>query len=52
MGKIILKWIFEKWDWGMSWTNLALDSDRWRTLVNAVILNLRVPESAGNFLTS
>jgi hypothetical protein len=27
-GKIILKWIFQKWDGGMSWINLAEDMDR------------------------
>jgi hypothetical protein len=36
--------------WGMDWIDLAQDKDRWRELVNAV-MNLRVPYSAGNFLT-
>jgi hypothetical protein len=36
-GKLILKWIFKKWDVGMDWINLAHDRDRWRALVNAAI---------------
>ena len=48
-GRIILRWIFRKWDGGMDWIDLARDRDRWWALVNAVIM---VPENAGNFLTS
>jgi hypothetical protein len=50
-GRIILKWIFEVWDGGMEWIDLAYDRGRWRALVNAVIY-LRIPRNAGNFLTS
>jgi len=41
-GRIILRWIFRKWDGVMDWINLARDRDRWRALVNAV-MNLRFP---------
>jgi hypothetical protein len=35
---------------GMDWIQLAQDTGRWRSLVNAV-MNFRVPSNAGNFLT-
>ena len=42
-GRIILKWIFRKWDVGaMDWNHLAQDRDRWRELENAV-MNFRFP---------
>jgi hypothetical protein len=41
-GRKILKCVFKKWDEDMDWNDLALDSVRWRSLVNAV-MNLRFP---------
>jgi len=34
-GRIILKLIFKRWDWGMDWIVLTQDRVRWRVLVNA-----------------
>ena len=50
-GRIMLRWIFKKLDGGMDWIDLAKDCDRWWAIVNAV-MNLRVPQNVGNFLTS
>jgi hypothetical protein len=41
-GRIILNWIFQKWDGDMDWINLAQNRDRWQAVVNAVI-DRRVP---------
>jgi hypothetical protein len=41
-GRIILRWIFRKWDGGGDWNGMAQDRDRWRELVN-VVMNLRDP---------
>jgi hypothetical protein len=37
--------------WGMNQIELTQDTDRWQALVNAV-MNLQVPENAGNFLVT
>jgi hypothetical protein len=36
---------------GLDWMHMALDSDKWRNLMNTV-MNLRVALKAGHFLTS
>jgi hypothetical protein len=36
---------------GIDWIELAQDGDRWQALVN-VVMNLRVPQNAGNLLPS
>ena len=41
-GRIILKWILEKWNGGRDWIDLARHRDRWRAVVNAA-MNLRFP---------
>ena len=51
-GRIILRWIFRKWDvGGMDWIDMAQDMERWRAFVYA-LMNLRVSSNAGNFLTN
>jgi hypothetical protein len=39
--RIILKTVFKKWEGGMVCTDVALDRDRWRALMIAV-MNIRV----------
>jgi len=41
-GRIILTWIFRKWDEGMDCIDLAQDRSGWRPLLNTV-MSLLVP---------
>jgi hypothetical protein len=43
-GRIILRWVFRKWNGRgcTDWIDMAQDRDRWRSHVNA-IMNLQVP---------
>jgi len=37
-GRIILTWIFRKWDvGGIDWIEMAQDRNRWRAIVTAVM---------------
>ena len=49
-GRIILKYIFKKWEGDMDWIQPAQYRDRWMAVVNAVI-DLSFPQNAGNVLT-
>jgi hypothetical protein len=48
-GRITVKHIFKKLDRGMDWIDMAQNKDRRR---DYALLNLRVPQNEGNFLTS
>jgi hypothetical protein len=48
-GRIILSWIFRKWDRGIDCIDLAQDRDRWWSLANG---GNEPSGSAGNFLSS
>jgi hypothetical protein len=39
--RIILKWMFKKWNRRMDWIDRAWDRDRWRVPLN-VVMTLRV----------
>jgi hypothetical protein len=47
-----IKMDLQKLGWGgdIDWIDLDQDRDRWQALVN-VVMNLQVPQNAGNFLT-
>jgi hypothetical protein len=40
--RLILRWIFRKWNGEMDWIDLAVERDRWRAVVEAAMY-LRVP---------
>ena len=50
-GKIILKFIFRKWDGSKDWNDLVQDRDGWQALVN-VVVKLQVTLNVGNLLAS
>jgi len=51
-GRIILRWIFRKWDVG-AWTRLTwLRIGTGRLEIVNKVMNFRVPYNAGNFLIS
>jgi hypothetical protein len=35
--RIILRWIFKKWDGGIDWIDVAQNRDGWRPLLNTVM---------------
>jgi hypothetical protein len=49
-GRRILKRILKKYE-GVDWIHLAQDRDQWRAVVKTV-MNVRIPQKAGNVLTS
>jgi hypothetical protein len=50
-GRIILKLIFRKWDGGLSWVEVAQNTDGWWDLVISIV-NIRVPYTERNSLSS
>jgi hypothetical protein len=50
-GRIILRWIFRKWDGGCGLDRAGSGQGQVAVLFSSV-MNLRVPQNAENFLTS
>jgi hypothetical protein len=50
-GKMILKWVFKKWDRVMDVRNLERNGDMWRALLLAV-MNFGFPLNEGKYLSS
>jgi uncharacterized protein YpuA (DUF1002 family) len=50
-GRKILRWIFRKRNGDIDWIDLAQVRDRWRALLN-VIMIFWILENVGNFFTS
>ena len=46
-GRIIVKWIFMKWDGDMGWIEVAQNKDKWRALMKAII-KMRGRKMRGN----
>ena len=43
-GRIILRWIFRKWDvGGMDWIELVQERNKWGGALVKAVINLRVP---------
>jgi hypothetical protein len=51
-GRIVLRWIFKKWDAGVEWIDVAQDRDRWWWALVIGVMNVLVPRNARNFLNS
>lgn len=49
-GSIILKWILNKQD-GRTWAGFIWHRDKWQAVFNT-IMNVQVPEDAGNIITT
>ena len=50
-GRIIFKWLLEKWGGGTDWIDVVQDGDKWWAFVNAV-MSFWFIQNAGSFLRS